>query len=66
MAEKVTKKVDFDAASLRGENAYLIMGGFKKACSRQGWSIDEINKVLDEAMSGDYDNLCNTIESYCN
>ena len=42
-------------------NAYSILGNFQRAARKQGWSKDQINKVMDEATSGDYDNLLRVI-----
>lgn len=38
-------------------NAFVILGSFRKAALRQGYSVDEVNAVLEEAKSGDYDHL---------
>lgn len=42
-------------------NAFAVMGAFKKAARKQGYKNDEIDKVLDEAMNGDYNHLLQTI-----
>lgn len=42
-------------------NAFAIMGQFQKQARRQGWSQEAIDTVLDEAKSGDYDHLLQTI-----
>ena len=42
-------------------NAYSILGNFQRAARKQGWSKDQITKVMDEATSGDYDNLLRVI-----
>ena len=44
-------------------NAFMLMGHFSRLAIRQGWTEEEIDKVLNEAMSGDYDHLIQTIES---
>lgn len=46
-------------------NAFAIMGRFKNAARKAGWSNEDIKKVLDEAMSGDYDHLLATIMEHC-
>ncbi len=38
-------------------NAYAIMGYTAKAMRREGFSKEEIDKMYEEAKSGDYDNL---------
>lgn len=42
-------------------NAFSVMGHFSKLARRQGWTKEQIDVVLDEAKSGDYDNLLATI-----
>lgn len=55
-----TDKVKLELVGLDG-NAFAIMGAFSQAARRQGWSKQEIDVVLDEAKSGDYDHLLVTI-----
>lgn len=45
-------------------NAFALIGGWKRAARREGWSDDEINAVIAEAKSGDYDHLVQTIMGY--
>lgn len=42
-------------------NAFAIMGNFANAARRAGWSQEEINVVLNEAKSSDYNHLLATI-----
>ncbi len=42
-------------------NAFSIMGAFKVAAKKQGWTTAEITEVLNKAMSGDYNHLLMTI-----
>ena len=37
------------------------MGAFSRNASRQGWTSDEIDTVLTECRSGDYDHLLCTL-----
>jgi sugar diacid utilization regulator len=46
-------------------NAFAIMGAFTKQARREGWTADEIDAVINEAMAGDYDHLLRTISKYC-
>ena len=46
-------------------NAFVIMGRFKTAAQKAKWPPEEIKKVLDEAMSGDYNHLLITISEHC-
>ncbi len=45
-------------------NAFSILGAFKKNAKRQGWPAKDIDAVIDEATSGDYDNLLRVIISH--
>lgn len=60
---KHAEKVQFDIANSDG-NAFALIGGWKRAARREGWSEDDIEAVLVEAMSGDYDHLVQTIMGY--
>jgi hypothetical protein len=52
----VTKLVELELVGLEG-NAFSLMGAFSKAAKRQKTPKEEIDLVLKECMSGDYDNL---------
>ena len=41
-------------------NAFAIMGACQRAARNAGWDKDRIQTVMDEMMSGDYDNLLAT------
>ena len=58
------KKINLNLVGIDG-NAFSLMGAFKKAALNQGWNKEEINVVLDTCMSGDYNNLIRTLDSYC-
>lgn len=57
------EKVQFDIANSDG-NAFALIGGWKRAARREGWSEDEIDAVITDAMLGDYDHLVQTIMEY--
>lgn len=64
MKQIVTDLVELELMGLDG-NAYSLMGAFSRAARRQKTPKEEIDAVLKECMSGDYDNLlqvlmCNT------
>lgn len=59
------KKVNLKLVGLDG-NAYSIMGAFQRQAKKEGWSKEEINKVLDDAMSKDYNHLLSVISNHCN
>lgn len=46
-------------------NAFNLMVAFKRQARREQWTHDEINTVLDECRSGDYDHLLQTLLSVC-
>lgn len=50
------KKVYLDLTGING-NAFSLMGHFRRQAAREGWTDTEIQKVLDEARSGDYNHL---------
>ena len=58
--DPMTPKVRMALAGEDG-NAFAILGRFQKAARRAGWPHDAVKKVLDEATSGDYDHLLQTI-----
>lgn len=57
------KKVKLSLENVDG-NAFAIMGTWIKAAKRQKWSEEEIKQVIEEATSGDYDKLLQTIIRY--
>ena len=46
-------------------NAFSLMGYTAKAMRRSGFKQDEIDKMYDEAKSGDYNNLICVCSDYC-
>ena len=46
-------------------NAFFILGRFTSAARKAKWPEEEIKKVCDEAMSGDYNHLIATIADHC-
>ena len=60
----VNKTVKLNLVGLDG-NAFSLMGAFQQKARRQGWEKDEIDIILKECMSGDYDNLLRTLTNYC-
>ena len=53
-------KVILDLAKVDG-NAFAIMGAWKQAAKRQGWSATDITAVLEQCIQSDYDNLLRII-----
>jgi hypothetical protein len=64
MIQLVNKKVKLNLVGIDG-NAFSIMGAFKAKARREKWTHEEIDAVLKEAMSGDYDHLLATIMEHC-
>jgi hypothetical protein len=58
------KKIQLSLVGIDG-NAFSIMGAFSKQAKREGWEKEEIEDVLNEAKSGDYDNLLCVIMDHC-
>jgi hypothetical protein len=45
-------------------NAFFILGKARKVVKQNNWSEEEIKKFMDEAQSGDYDNLLRVCMKY--
>jgi hypothetical protein len=54
------KKVKMKLIGLDG-NAFSLMGAFRQNAKKQGWNKEEIDKVIKECMSGDYNHLLVTL-----
>ncbi len=48
-----------------GSNAYNVLTTFERQARIEGWSKPEIDKVIDDAKSGDYHHLLTTIGNRC-
>lgn len=64
MEKLVNKSVMLNLDGING-NAYALMGAFRKAAQSQGWEKKEVELVLTEAQSSDYDHLLATLLLYC-
>lgn len=64
VTQVVNKKVKLKLKGLDG-NAFSVMGAFSNAARKAKWTEEETNKVLDEAMSSDYNHLLATIATHC-
>ena len=49
-------KLNIDLEGVDG-NTFALIAYFKREARRAGWSPEEITKVLDDAMSEDYNHL---------
>ena len=61
---EIDKKVNLDLVGLDG-NAFILMGSFKRQAKREDWTDEEIETVLTECKSGDYNHLLNTLMGFC-
>ncbi len=64
MKRVIEKTVNLELDGVNG-NAFMIMGVFQRQAKKEGWSQQEIDTVLTEAKSGDYDHLLQTIMLHC-
>lgn len=60
MSNTEKKKVRMQLVGTDG-NAFSLMGRFARNARQQGWYKEEIDAVLDECRSGDYDHLLATL-----
>lgn len=58
------KKVSLSLVGLDG-NAFNLLRTFQCQARKEGWLQTEINEVIEEAMSGDYDHLLQTLIAHC-
>lgn len=61
----ITKKVNLKLVGLDG-NAFVLMGAFRDQAEKEGWTEEEIDTVIEEAMSSDYRHLLSTLTKHCN
>ena len=59
------KYVELELVGLDGD-AFALMDEFSHAAKRQGWTKEEIDKVLTECKSNDYNHLLYTLVGHCN
>lgn len=64
MKKVIEKTVNLDLVGVNG-NAFMIMGVFQRQAKKEGWTTVEIETVLKEAKSKDYNHLLATIENHC-
>ena len=46
-------------------NAFAILGRFRHAARKAGWTHAQIEALVEEAKSGNYDHLLTTVSRYC-
>ena len=64
MKQIVNKKINLTLVGLNG-NAFALMGAFRRQALKEGWSNNEIDAVIKEAMSQDYDHLLAVLDCHC-
>ena len=64
MKKVIDKNVNLNLVGVNG-NAFMIMGVFRRQAKKEGWLQEEIDAVLKEAKSGNYNHLLATIENHC-
>ena len=64
MKKVIDKTVNLELVGKNG-NAFMIMGIFQRQARKEGWKHSEIDAVLKEAKSGDYNHLLATISNHC-
>ncbi len=58
------KKISLNLVGLDG-NSFALMGAFRSQAEKEKWSDEEIEAVLDEAKSGEYNHLVATLSAHC-
>lgn len=57
------KKVTMNLVGMDG-NAFNLMGQFSIRAKKEGWTVEEIDYVIDQCKSSDYDNLLRVLLRY--
>ena len=47
------------------DNAFSLMGEFRYRAQKQDWTDAEIDKVIEECESSDYQHLLATLQAHC-
>jgi len=58
------KKVKLRLVGLNG-NSFSLMGAFKNQARKEGWTKEEIDAVIKECTSDDYNHLIATLMEVC-
>ena len=61
----MTKKINLQLVGLDG-NAYVLLGAFREQARKEKWTKEEIEAVMKEAKSGDYNHLLQTLIKHTN
>ena len=63
MSKPLFESVHLDITGKDG-NAFVIMGVVLDCLRQAGYSKNELDKIRDDMISGDYENLCNIAQKY--
>lgn len=58
------KPVKLKLVGLDG-NAFMLLGSFQKQARKEGWPAEDVKKVMDSAMAGDYSHLLIVLGGHC-
>ena len=61
---EINKTVNLDLTTI-DSNIFAIFGAFSRQARREKWTQQDIDAVLEEAKSGDYNHAIATISEYC-
>jgi len=64
MRNETQKKVNLDLTQIDG-NAFFLMAAFQRQAKKEDWTQDEIDEVLTECKSSNYDHLVSTLMAVC-
>lgn len=48
----------------QNSNAYNLLGGWSEAATKNGWNKEDVDKVIEQATSGDYENLLRVLATH--
>ncbi len=60
---EINKTIELSLNGMDG-NAFMILGAFTRQAKKEDWTQEEIDQVITEAKSSDYDHLVQTIIKY--
>lgn len=60
----ITKTIKLNLPEIDG-NAFALLGAFRRQATMEDWTQKEINEVLTEAQSKDYNHLITTLSDHC-
>ena len=58
------KSVNLDLVGLNA-NAFALMGAWRRQAKREEWTEEEIEAVIAEATSSDYNHLLSVLDNHC-